>query len=61
MAESNEMEAAGQSAIEELRGIVAKMTPEQKQGFTQLVAWFVRWYMKAGYKHLCRPLIAEFK
>ena len=63
MAEFNpkDMEAAGQSAVEELRGIVEKMTPEQKVGFKVLVAWFARWFMRAGYKHLCRPLIAEFK
>jgi len=60
MASDNDFEKAGQEAIEEFRKKYAALTPEQKEGVKIVVSWIRSWFMKAGYKHLCRNILKEF-
>jgi hypothetical protein len=52
------MDAAGTLAAEELDKLVAAMSPEERKGAVQLVAWLKKHYLAAGYKRLNRSLLA---
>ena len=46
----------GKEAAKELSALVKAMTPEQREGFQQLVDHHRRWYYTAGHKLLGRKL-----
>jgi len=55
MATVDEMNIAGDEALAELR---LKMNdPKFAEAAKQVVAWLRKWYLKAGYKRLCRGLL----
>jgi hypothetical protein len=60
MAEDSSFDMAAQEAEAELQEIVKGMTDEMKLTMRKLVAWWKKWFMKAGHKRLGR-IIANFR
>jgi hypothetical protein len=56
-ADKAKMDAAAAAAAVELEALVAGMTPEQRRGAVQLVAWLKKHYLAAGYRRLNRSLL----
>ncbi len=52
------MDAAAALAAEELNQLVAAMSPEERKGALELIAWLKKHYLAAGYKRLNRALLA---
>jgi hypothetical protein len=54
----NKMDAAAAVAADELKQIVAAMSPDEYKGALALVGWLKKHYLSAGYKRLNRSLLA---
>jgi hypothetical protein len=59
MATMEEMATAGVEAENELR--VKMADPEFLAAAKLIGGWINKWYLKAGYKRLCRALLAALK
>lgn len=57
----DKMNMAADAAEQELRKKLEAMTPEQRAGAMAVGAWVKANYMAAGYKRLCKSLIAVTK
>lgn len=60
MATKDEMHEASEEAIEQLKEIM-KQDEQFKTQMLVFAKWLKSWYLKAGYKQICRFLISLVK
>jgi len=59
MATIDEMEIAGQEAQQDL--VKQMHDPEFAKAVAVVATWMRKWYLKAGYKRLCKTLLSLTK
>lgn len=59
MATIDEMEVAGQEAGQDL--VIQMHDPKFAEAVLLVATWMRKWYLKAGYKRLCKTLLSLTK
>ena len=56
-----DMDIATVEAYNEFEAMIKDAKPAELAGMHKLIDWIGKWYLKAGYKRLCRQLMAYRK